>query len=88
MHSHLFRLKGINLICCSTENDLKSVMAMIYTQFRSEGVPKIVVLLDNVLDGTTGFELYNNLKMTQYQFDFNIEWILLSSTEDKNTINN
>ena len=88
MHTHLFKIKGINLISCSTEHDLKSIMIQIYSQFNSESKPKVVILLDNVLDDTTGLELYNNLKHTQIKFNLDILWILVSSTEDKNTILN
>lgn len=59
-------------------------MMTVHTQFNVK--PKIVILLDNVLDGVIGLDLYNNLKMTQIKFNLDIEWMLLSSTEDKNTI--
>lgn len=63
-------------------------MIQIQSQFTSENKPKIIILLDNVLDDTTGLELYNNLKFTQIKFNLDVDWILLSSTEDKNTISN
>ena len=91
MHVNLFNLKDIHLICCATEYEVKSVLIQIYAQFSNQYQPKIVILLDNILDGSTGLHLYNNVKSTQYKFNMNIEWILLTSTEDKNincSINN
>jgi len=48
----------------------------------------IVVLLDHVLDNTTGLEVLKAAKETLVKFDLDVTWVLLSSTEDKNTISN
>ena len=47
----------------------------------------MLVLLDHVLDGQTGLEVLINAKKIQLKFDIKIIWVLLSSTEDENTIN-
>jgi len=48
----------------------------------------IVVLLDHVLDNTTGLEVLKAAKETLVKFDLDVTWVLLSSTEDRNTISN
>lgn len=57
MHTMLFKKRDISLICCATELELKAILMQIYAQFNVENKPKIIVLLDNVLDNTTGLEL-------------------------------
>jgi len=49
-------------------------------------LPKIVILLDHILDNTTGLEVLKAAKEIQLKFDLDLTWVLLSSTEDKNTI--
>ena len=48
---------------------------------------RIVVLLDHILDGITGLEVYRESKVIQNRFSLKILWILVSSTEDNETIN-
>ena len=45
------------------------------------------MLLDHVLDGQTGLDVLIDAKKLQLKFNMNINWVLLSSTEDENTIN-
>ena len=71
MHTVLFFKHGITLMCCSNEIQLKSIMVQIYAQFSIQK-PKILVLLDNILDGSTGLELYMNLKSTVTRFNLDI----------------
>lgn len=49
-------------------------------------LPKIVILLDNILDGETGLNLYRNIQSTQDRFGLCIKWVVVSSTEDEFTI--
>jgi len=57
-----------------------------YIGIRDES-PTFIVLLDHVLDCSTGLELLINAKETQRKFSLNIVWVLLSSNEDKNIMN-
>ena len=43
-------------------------------------------LLDHLLDGFTGFDVYKKAKITQQRFNIDIIWVLVSSTEDYDTI--
>jgi len=49
----------------------------------SQECPTFVILLDHVLDCFTGMKLIINAKEYQRRFSLNIQWVLLSSTEDK-----
>jgi len=49
-------------------------------------MPKIVILLDHILDGFKGIDVYKKTKITQDRFNLDIIWVLVSSTEDKETI--
>eukprot|EP00801_Mesodinium_rubrum_P005954 Mrub_05959.p1 GENE.Mrub_05959~~Mrub_05959.p1 ORF type:complete len:318 (+),score=48.39 Mrub_05959:109-954(+) len=84
MHTLLFQKLGIDLVCCATEQELRAMLVQVYAQSGMR-TPKVVVLLDNVLDRTTGLELYQNMQTTQQRFNLDIEWIVVTSTEDQLT---
>jgi len=90
MHTTLFNKSyGISLLSCSNEHELKIIMVQVYSQYiLSQNKPQMVVLLDHVLDGDIGIDVYRSLKITQTRFNLSIVWVLLSSTEDYETIEN
>ena len=90
MHTLLFSKKDIALNCCSTQGEFIGILMQIYTQKSwSEGQQdQVVCLLDHLLDGFTGLELLMKAKQTQRKFNLDIIWILVSSTEDEDTIQN
>jgi len=47
---------------------------------------RIIIFLDHVLDNTSGIEILKAAKEIKLKFDLDMTWVLLSSTEDKNTI--
>ena len=47
---------------------------------------KVVCLLDHLLDGSTGLELHRNANELLKKFNVDITWVLVSSTEDIDTI--
>jgi len=52
-----------------------------------ENKPTIIVLLDHVLDCTTGLEVFIKAKITQLKFSIEMIWVLLSGIEDQDIIN-
>ena len=48
--------------------------------------PTIVVLLDHILDGLKGIDVLRKAKVIQDRFNLDIIWVLVSSTEDVETI--
>eukprot|EP00801_Mesodinium_rubrum_P005991 Mrub_05996.p4 GENE.Mrub_05996~~Mrub_05996.p4 ORF type:complete len:123 (-),score=54.22 Mrub_05996:82-450(-) len=86
MHTALFRKHGISLLCCSTAPELQSLFVQVHSLPGQRVRPRVVVLLDNVLDGCTGAEVYRQARDTQGRFNLDVVWVLVSSTEDAETI--
>jgi len=81
----------IDLNCCNNEDELICMMAQIHSDslryYNSSNERKtIVILLDHVLDCTLGIDILTNLKGYESKFDLKIIWVLVSSTEDKDTV--
>mmetsp|Transcript_28107 Transcript_28107/g.23595 ORF Transcript_28107/g.23595 Transcript_28107/m.23595 type:complete len:140 (+) Transcript_28107:147-566(+) len=86
-----FSKLGIDLNCCFNEDELLSILSQIHADklrhYNSKVENKtIIILLDHVLDCTLGYNVKENLKNFEYRFELKIIWILVSSTEDKDTV--
>ena len=90
MNSMLFSKLSIDLNCCSTEDELISMMAQIHSsslQYSKSDSKSVVILLDHVLDCTQGISVLLNLRDFANKFDIEMIWVLVSSTEDRDTVN-
>jgi len=91
MNALLFSKNGMQLNCCINQKELTDTLVQYYSNYimnSSTHRPKIVILIDHVLDNTTGVEVLIAIKKMQLKFDLDINWVLLSSTEDKKTLSN
>lgn len=64
------------------------MLMLIYSDYsRTLGdKPKIVILLDHVLDGLYGIDLLQSINKKQEIMNLDILWVIVSSTEDIDTI--
>lgn len=88
MHKMIMNKENLNLNCFYHVHDLYGILAQTCTRYmiNSSECPRIVVLLDHQLDCITGLDVLEKVKNMQCKFKIEILWILVSSTEDKNTI--
>ena len=87
MHTMLFSKKEINLHCCYNEHELISLLMYLFSDsIKTGNKHKIVILLDHILDGSQGIEVLKKANSVRDKFNLDIIWVLLSSTEDNETI--
>jgi len=89
MNTKILSKIGIQLNCCNNKKELISILVNTYSDFIMKSLsqfPKIIIFLDHILDNSSGIEVLIAVKETQSKFDIDINWVLLSSTEDINTI--
>ena len=88
MHTLIFSRLDLDLNCCSTSNDLIQMIMKVYLNKNRRENQKytFVILLDHILDRKLGYDVLTEVSEIQYKFSLNIIWVLLSSTEDRNTL--
>ena len=60
MHTLICAKKEIRLNCCSTLHELNALLVQVYSgnSWGTETRTRVVVMLNHVLDGSTGLEVY------------------------------
>ena len=87
MHTLIFSRLKIKLKCCTNQIELIQTLIAIHSYRLHHKVdPKVIVLLDHILDGQTGLELLECVKKYEHRLNLEINWVLVSSTEDESTI--
>eukprot|EP00801_Mesodinium_rubrum_P008835 Mrub_08864.p1 GENE.Mrub_08864~~Mrub_08864.p1 ORF type:complete len:255 (-),score=71.79 Mrub_08864:31-771(-) len=90
MHTLIFSRMNIELNCCSTCDELQQLLMSVYSKYTlkadaGSAAPQVVVLLDHVLDGASGLDVYAAAAELQRRFQLHVFWVLLSSSEDEVT---
>eukprot|EP00801_Mesodinium_rubrum_P000795 Mrub_00795.p1 GENE.Mrub_00795~~Mrub_00795.p1 ORF type:complete len:855 (+),score=154.56 Mrub_00795:56-2566(+) len=88
MNKQIMSKQNLSLNCFYHPNDLLGVIAQTGTRYMLDNsdCPQFVILLDHQLDCVTGLEVLHQVKELQRKFNLSILWVLLSSTEDQNTV--
>eukprot|EP00801_Mesodinium_rubrum_P007290 Mrub_07301.p1 GENE.Mrub_07301~~Mrub_07301.p1 ORF type:complete len:282 (-),score=67.65 Mrub_07301:88-876(-) len=88
MHTMIFARLDIELSCCSNSSELVQLLTAAHSwQVKHGAEGTVVVLLDHVLDGQSGLQVYQAAQEHQARFNLSVVWVLVSSTEDVDTIN-
>ena len=87
MHSMIFSRLGLQVACCSTGAELAALFAAAHAFLRRDRArAQVVVLLDHVLDGTSGLQVVADSRPHLRRLGLGVKWLLLSSTEDQDTV--
>ena len=83
---------NITLHCVSSCNKLIESLVAIqrnyYISVKNDFYPTVIIMLDHILDGQTGLQVKEEVNIHQKRFNLDLFQVLVSSTEDLNTINN